>query len=126
MEFLFLSGIKKLKANGHYSNALVSGKTVYISGSSRSTPKPANRNMGQWRKKLNRPFKTSSCICRPRGSKKDIIKTTAYITDIADWNSANEAYSDFFGSHKPVRSVVPVKELHFGFKIEIEAMAVLA
>jgi len=35
----------------------------------------------------------------------------------------NAVYSRFFGEHRPARAVVPTRELHFGFQIEIEAIA---
>jgi 2-iminobutanoate/2-iminopropanoate deaminase len=48
---------------------------------------------------------------------------TLYIPDVALWNQVNDVYEQFFGPHKPARTVVPTKDLHFGFKIEIEAIA---
>ena len=48
---------------------------------------------------------------------------TLYIPDVALWDRVNGVYEDFFGSHKPARTVVPTRDLHFGFKIEIEAIA---
>jgi len=52
-----------------------------------------------------------------------IIKTTAFITDIDDWGAVNEVYAEFFGEHKPARSIIPVRDLHFGCLIELEAIA---
>ena len=56
-------------------------------------------------------------------TKNDVVKTTAFISDIADWGAVNQVYADFFGDHKPARSIVPVKLLNYGCKIEIEAIA---
>ncbi len=56
-------------------------------------------------------------------SKESIIKTTAFISDIEDWGAVNQIYADFFGQHKPARSIIPVKKLNFGCMIEIEAIA---
>lgn len=55
-----------------------------------------------------------------------IIKTTAFITNIEEWDVVNEVYASFFGSHKPARSVIPVHSLHFGCQIELEAIAVIS
>jgi len=52
-----------------------------------------------------------------------ILKTTAFITDINYWGEVNEVYADFFGEHKPARSIIPVSDLHFGCLIELEAIA---
>ncbi len=51
-----------------------------------------------------------------------IVKTTCFITDGEGWDEANRAYADFFGHHKPARSIVPVPSLHFGCLVEIEAV----
>jgi len=56
-------------------------------------------------------------------TKKDILKTTAFIADIADWGAVNKVYASFFGEHKPARSIIPVKKLNYGCLIEIEAIA---
>ena len=48
---------------------------------------------------------------------------TLYIPNIQLWDRVDHVYTEFFGDHKPARSVVPTNELHFGFKIEIEAVA---
>ena len=56
-------------------------------------------------------------------SKTDVIKTTAFISEIDDWGTVNQVYADFFGEHKPARSIIPVKKLNYGCKIEIEAIA---
>jgi 2-iminobutanoate/2-iminopropanoate deaminase len=57
------------------------------------------------------------------GSRKDVVKVTVYIPDIAQWGTVNRIYSKFFGDHKPARSVVPTRELHFGALLEVEAIA---
>ena len=53
-----------------------------------------------------------------------VIKTTIYLSDIELWDRVNAVYSKFFGEHRPARSVVPTRDLHFGFQLEIEAVAV--
>ena len=59
--------------------------------------------------------------------KEDIAdEAYVYIADIELWGRVNNVYARFFGEHKPARAVVPSRELHFGFKIEIEAIAALS
>ena len=48
---------------------------------------------------------------------------TIYISDIELWGGVNTAYARVMGSHKPARAVVPVKDLHYGYQIEIQAIA---
>jgi len=46
-----------------------------------------------------------------------------YVTDIAAWPAFNAIYAIWIGASRPARAVVPVPELHYGFKIEVEAVA---
>ena len=54
-----------------------------------------------------------------------VLKTTVYVSDIGLWDRVNAVYARMFGEHRPARAVVPTRELHFGFQIEIEAVAAL-
>jgi len=46
------------------------------------------------------------------------------VTDIESWPAFNAIYAAWAGAARPVRAVVPVPQLHYGFKIEVEAVAV--
>jgi 2-iminobutanoate/2-iminopropanoate deaminase len=46
-----------------------------------------------------------------------------YVTDIGLWGQVNAVYADFFGAHKPARTVVPVPGLHHGYLIEMDVIA---
>src|SRR5262249_24724334 len=48
---------------------------------------------------------------------------TIYNLDIELWGKVNEAYARVLGDHRPARAIVPVKDLHFDTKIEIQAIA---
>jgi 2-iminobutanoate/2-iminopropanoate deaminase len=52
-----------------------------------------------------------------------VVKTTIFLSDIADFAKVNEIYGEFFGEHKPARATVAVKELPKNAKVEIEAIA---
>jgi len=47
---------------------------------------------------------------------------TIYVSDIGLWSAVNTVYARVMGQHRPARAVVPVKELHFGYQIEIQAI----
>ncbi|MCK5148563.1 RidA family protein [bacterium] len=53
----------------------------------------------------------------------EILNLLLYVSDINLWTEVNQIYAEFFGDHRPARVVVPTKELHFGFKIEIDVIA---
>jgi len=42
------------------------------------------------------------------------------------WDRVNAVYASFFGDHRPARAVVPTRDLHYGYQVEIEAIAVQA
>lgn len=52
-----------------------------------------------------------------------VLQMTIYISDIELWGKVNEAYARVMGEHRPARAIVPIKDLHFGTKIEIQAIA---
>jgi 2-iminobutanoate/2-iminopropanoate deaminase len=67
--------------------------------------------------------KLDSILEEAKATREDIVKTTIYISDISLWNVVNALYKQYFGDHKPAWVVVPTKELHFGYPIELEAIA---
>ena len=52
-----------------------------------------------------------------------VLQMTIYISEMELWDKVNEVYKRILGEHKPARAIVPVKDLHFGTKIEIQAIA---
>jgi 2-iminobutanoate/2-iminopropanoate deaminase len=55
-----------------------------------------------------------------------VLQMTIYVSDVELWGGVNEAYARVMGDHRPARAIVPVKDLHFGTKIEIQAIAAVA
>ena len=54
----------------------------------------------------------------------DILKVTAYIVGVDHWPRFNAVYAEVMGEAKPARTVVPVGELHYGYLVEVDAIAV--
>ena len=52
-----------------------------------------------------------------------VLQMTIYVSDIELWAAVNEAYARVMDEHRPARAMIPVKDLHFGTKIEIAAIA---
>ena len=52
-----------------------------------------------------------------------VAKTTVFLTSMADYSSVNDAYAEFFGTHRPARSVVAVVGLPMGALVEVEVWA---
>lgn len=54
-----------------------------------------------------------------------IVKTTVFLVDMADYAALNELYAGYFGEHRPARSAIAVAELPFAARVELEAWAYL-
>ena len=71
---------------------------------------------------------TTQCVANiaalldSNGARLDqVVKTTVFLTDMADYPAMNEAYMQAFGAHRPARSAVAVAALPLGARVEIEA-----
>ena len=58
-------------------------------------------------------------------SVKDVVKTTVYLSDMANYRGMNEVYNEYFGEHRPARSTVGAALVLPSLLFEIEAVAVL-
>nr|OED54013.1 hypothetical protein BEI47_03215 [Aliivibrio fischeri] len=55
---------------------------------------------------------------------QQVLKLVIYISDIDMWDTVNDICKEYFVAHKPVRTIVPTRELHFGLKIEVDCIAI--
>jgi 2-iminobutanoate/2-iminopropanoate deaminase len=109
---------------GHYSQAIKFNGMIFVSGQLPLVPGSTKIIDGTIEEETLQVLKNVGAILHAAGSEiSKIVKVTIFISDIKLWSKVNKAYSDFFGSHKPARSVVPVKELHHGSGIEMEVIA---
>ena len=112
------------KPAGHYSQAIIHNNIVYVSGQLPIDPKTGEKRLSSIEEQTEQALKNVSEILKAAGCNLNrVIKTTVYVSDIKLWGRVNAVYSNFFGDHRPARAVVPTKDLHFGFQIEIEAIA---
>ncbi|MFD2523225.1 RidA family protein [Emticicia soli] len=116
------------KPVGHYSHAIVSNGLVFTSGILPIRIKTAEKLPieSSMEEQMAVVFDNLKQVLAEAGSSIDkVVKATVYIADGDNWGIVNQLYADFFGNHRPARSIIPVKELHFGYKIELEAVAEL-
>jgi 2-iminobutanoate/2-iminopropanoate deaminase len=112
---------------GHYSQAMVHNDIIYVSGQLPIVPETGEKILGPIEEQTAQVLKNLAAILNAAKSDLNrVIKTTIYISDISLWDKVNTVYMEFFGKHRPARVVVPTQELHFGFKIEIEAIAAVS
>ncbi len=110
-------------AGGHYAQALLHGTALYVSGQlgvTQDMPEPATVSITE---QVAFALGNIERLARVVGAgRNDVVKCTVFVTGIEHWGEANRAYAAFFGAHRPARSIVPCAVLHFGAKIEIEAV----
>jgi 2-iminobutanoate/2-iminopropanoate deaminase len=112
------------KPAGHYSQAIIHNDVVYVSGQLPIDPQTGEKRIGSIEEQTEQALKNLSEILQAAGSDiNHVLKVTVYVSDIGLWDRVNAVYSKFFGEHCPARAVVPTRELHFGFQIEVEAIA---
>lgn len=112
---------------GHYSQAVVKNGWVFVSGQLPVKAGTGEKIKGGIEEQAKQVLKNISEILKASGSGvENVVKTTVYITDINLWDSVNKVYGEFFKEHKPARVIVPTRELHYGFDIEMDVVAVVS
>lgn len=124
MDFIATDGAPK--AIGPYSQAVSSGKVLYASGQIALDPASGNLAGGDFSAQVHRVFSNLRAVLRAAGGDfRNVIKTTVYLTDLANFQTLNAIYAEYFGDHKPARSTVGVAQLPRGAAVEIDLIAVL-
>ena len=109
---------------GHYSQAVVHNGLVFLAGQLPIAPGHANGKLEGIEAQTLQVLKNIDAVLKACGSGRDsVLKATVYVTDIRLWGQVNAVYADFFGGHKPARTVVPVAGLHHGYLIEMDVIA---
>lgn len=107
-------------AKGPYSPAIRAGNLLFVSGQIASS---ADADLAT---------QTRQCLANLRAVLEaggatlwQVAKVTVYLADPDGWPVFNPIYAEFFGAHKPARAIVPVAAFPGGFKVEVDAIAVL-
>lgn len=113
-------------AIGPYSQAVQAGSTVYFSGQLGIDPATGKLAEGGVEGQAVQSLKNVQALLAEVGATaENVVKTTVYITDMADFPVVNTAYAKVFSQNFPARSCVAVKQLPLGGLVEIEAIVVL-
>jgi 2-iminobutanoate/2-iminopropanoate deaminase len=112
------------KPAGHYSPGIVHNGLVYVSGQLPLDPETREPFTGDIGTQTEFALRNVETVLLEAGSDLNhVLQMTIYISDIELWGGVNDAYARIFGDHRPARAIVPVKDLHFDTKIEIQAIA---
>ena len=113
-------------AIGPYSQAIKIENTLYTSGQIPVDPTNGKIISTEITEQAQQVMKNLQAVLEEGGSNlNSVIKTTCFLTDMADFAAFNEVYGSYFDDHKPARSCVAVKELPLNVRVEVEAIAVI-
>ena len=109
---------------GHYSPAVVHNGLIFVSGQLPRDAVTGEVETGSIEAQTELALRNVEAILRAAGSDlNQVLQFTIYVSEMKLWDKVNAVYARILGEHKPARAIVPVKELHFGTKIEIQAIA---
>jgi 2-iminobutanoate/2-iminopropanoate deaminase len=109
---------------GHYSQAVVYNGMVFVAGQISIDPRTGEKMLGSIEEQTEQALKNVGEILKAANSDLSrVLKMTVYVSDIDLWGRVNEVYARVMGEHRPARAVIPTGELHYGFLIEIDAVA---
>jgi reactive intermediate/imine deaminase len=112
------------KPGGHYSHGIVANGFVFVSGQlpiARDGRKLSDESFAEQAEQV---LANVEAVLKAAGSGIDrLVQVRVYVDDVANWPEFNAIYAKWAGESRPSRAVVPTGALHYGFKIEVEAVA---
>ena len=112
-------------AIGPYSQAMVVGKLVYTSGQIPLDPVSGEMVGENVTQQAHQVCKNMKAVLEEAGSSlENVVKTTCFLADMADFAAFNAVYAEYFTGH-PARSCVAVKTLPKGVLVEVEVIALV-
>jgi 2-iminobutanoate/2-iminopropanoate deaminase len=119
-----ISTKKAPAAIGPYSQAIQVGNLIYISGQIPIDPATGNFVEGGIKEQTRQSLTNIQAILEEAGlTMCNVVKTTVFMADMADFSDMNSVYAEFFSEPYPARSAVAVKTLPKGALVEIEVVA---
>jgi 2-iminobutanoate/2-iminopropanoate deaminase len=115
---------KAPKPIGPYSQAVIEGDFVFVSGQGAVDPETGRVERGDVRAETRRVFENIRMILEAAGSSLGkVVKCNVYLRDIADFAAMNEVYATYFDPPYPARTTIQAGALPAGIAVEIECVA---
>jgi len=109
---------------GHYSPGIEHNGLIYVSGQLPMTLDTREAFTGDIGEQTELALRNVEAVLHTAGSDLNhVLQMTIYVSDMETWGKVNEVYARVMGEHRPARAMIPVKDLHFGTQIEIQAVA---
>jgi 2-iminobutanoate/2-iminopropanoate deaminase len=116
---------KAPKAIGPYSQAIVTDGWIFTAGQVALDPKSGELVGKTVAEQTEQVFRNLEAVLEAAGSSLgNVVKTTVYLADMADFAAMNEVYAKHFGTHKPARSTTQAAGLPKAARVEIDVVAV--
>lgn len=113
-------------AIGPYSQAVAVNRHIFLSGQLGIDPETGELVSPDVKAQTAQALANMEAVLKEAGaSSNNVVKTTVFIIDMADFQAVNEIYSKTFAVNPPARSCVAVAALPKGGRVEIEALAIL-
>lgn len=112
---------------GHYSHVTVANGFVFISGQLPITAAGTRLTDRSFAEQAQQVLDNVQHALHAAGSDIDrLVQVRVYVDDVENWPEFNRIYARWAGNARPSRAVVPTGPLHFGLKVEVEAVAILS
>ncbi|HYQ44625.1 MAG TPA: Rid family detoxifying hydrolase [Polyangiaceae bacterium] len=109
-----------------YSQAIQSGSLLFLAGQIPLDPATGKVVSGTIAEETDRIIDNLRAVLSAAGATLDnVVKTTVYLTNMADFAAFNQAYARHFTKEPPARTTVAVAALPLGVRLEVEAIAAL-
>lgn len=114
------------QAVGPYSQAIVTGGLVFCSGQTPLVPATMQIEARDIEGQTRQALQNLATVLSAEGlGLADIVKTTVFLKNFADFQRMNVVYAEVFGAHRPARTTVEVSRLPLEALVEIECIAAL-
>ena len=111
-------------AVGPYCTATIYGGMIFMSGMIGVNPQTGKAPEGGTLAQAEQAFENIKTVLAELGADTgDVLKTTVFLTNIADFSEVNKLYAEVFGPDYPARTCVEVSALPMGLSIEVEGIA---
>ncbi len=112
---------------GHYSHATVANGFVFVSGQLPITPQGVKLVDAPFEVQAEQALKNVEAALLAAGSSvAQLAQVRVYLDSIDNWPAFNAVYAKWLGPTRPARAIVPTGPLHFGLKVEVEAVGLVA
>jgi 2-iminobutanoate/2-iminopropanoate deaminase len=112
------------KPIGPYSQGVISGGLLFCSGQIALDPETGEMLEGDVEAQTERVFENLAAVLREaKMGLENVVKTTVYLADLAEFRRMNEVYARYLGQRSPARTTIQAASLPKGARVEIDVIA---